>query len=111
MGYSVTVFEMHDVIGGMLREVIPEYRLPTDIIERDIQNILDYGIDVKLNTAVKGEKGIEKLLKGGFEAVFLSVGMHKSMNLGLEGEDLENVSVAIDFLRDVRTGQKKSVKE
>ncbi len=111
MGYSVTIFEKHDVIGGMLREVIPEYRLPTDIIERDIQNILDYGIDVKLNTAVKGEKGIEKLLDDGFEAVFLSVGMHKSMNLGLEGEDLENVSVAIDFLRDVRTGEKKSVKE
>ncbi|HEC02873.1 MAG TPA: FAD-binding protein, partial [Phycisphaerales bacterium] len=52
MGYGVTIFEKHGVLGGMMRIGIPEYRLPTDIIERDIQNILDYGIETRLNSHI-----------------------------------------------------------
>jgi len=111
MGYSVTVFEKHGVLGGMMRIGIPEYRLPTEIIERDIQNILDYGIEVKLNSHIQGQSDIEAMFDDGFEAVFLSVGSHKSIRLGMEGEDSENVSSGIDFLRNVRLGKKKSVKE
>ncbi len=111
MGYSVTIFEKHGVLGGMMRIGIPEYRLPTEIIDRDIQNILDYGIDVKLNSHIKSESDIEAFFDGGFEAVFLSVGSHKSIRMGIEGEDSENASSGIDFLRNVRLGKKTSVKE
>ncbi|HLB73400.1 MAG TPA: FAD-dependent oxidoreductase, partial [Sedimentisphaerales bacterium] len=109
MGYSVTIFEKHGVLGGMMRIGIPEYRLPTEVIERDIQNILDYGIDVKLNRPVKSKADIEKFLKEGFDAVFLAVGSHASVRLAIPGEELDNVSQGIDFLRDVRLGRKKEI--
>ena len=111
MGYSVTVFEKHGVLGGMMRIGIPEYRLPTEIIDRDIQNILDYGIDVKLHSHIQGQSDIEAMFDNSFEAVFLSVGSHKSLRIGMEGEDSENVSSGIDFLRDVRLGNRTSVRE
>ncbi|TKJ36803.1 MAG: 4Fe-4S ferredoxin [Planctomycetes bacterium B3_Pla] len=111
MGYGVTVFEKHGVLGGMMRIGIPEYRLPTEIIERDIQNILDYGIDVKLNTNIQGQSDIEAMFDVNYDAVFLSVGSHKSVRMGMEGEDSENSSSGIAFLRDVRLGKRKSVKK
>ncbi|MHC4226729.1 MAG: FAD-dependent oxidoreductase [Planctomycetota bacterium] len=111
MGYGVTVFEKHGVLGGMMRIGIPEYRLPTEIIERDIQNILDYGIDVKLNTNIQGQSDIEAMFDVNYDAVFLSVGSHKSVRMGMEGEDSENSSSGIAFLRNVRLGKKKSVKK
>ena len=111
MGYAVTIFEKHGVLGGMMRIGIPEYRLPTDVIERDIQNILDYGIDVKLHSHIQGQGDIDAMFDDGFEAVFLSVGSHKSMKMGIEGEDSENVSSGIGFLRDVRLGKRTAVKE
>ncbi|MFH1882580.1 MAG: FAD-dependent oxidoreductase [Planctomycetota bacterium] len=111
MGYSVTIFEKHGVLGGMMRIGIPEYRLPTEIIDRDIQNILDYGVEVELNSQVKSDADISAFFDKGFEAVFLSVGSHKSVRLGMDGEDSENVESGIDFLRNVRLGNKTSVKE
>ena len=111
MGYSVTVFEKHGVLGGMMRIGIPEYRLPTEVIDRDIQNILDYGIEVKLNSHIKDQSDIDAMFEEGFEAVFLSVGSHKSMRMGIEGEDSENALSGIGFLRNVRLGKKTSVKE
>jgi len=111
MGYGVTIFEKHGVLGGMMRIGIPEYRLPTDIIERDIQNILDYGIETRLNSHIKGQDDIEAMFEDEFEAVFLSVGSHKSLRMGIEGEDSENASSGIAFLRNVRLGKTKSVKK
>ena len=111
MGYSVTVFEKHGVLGGMMRIGIPEYRLPTEVIDRDIQNILDYGIGVKLNSHIQGRGDIDAMFDDGFGAVFLSVGSHKSMRMGIEGEDCENASSGIDFLRDVRLGKRTSVEK
>jgi len=111
MGYSVTIFEKHGVLGGMMRIGIPEYRLPTEVIDRDIQNILDYGIEVKLNSHIQGQSDIEEMFDKDIKAVFLSVGSHKSMRMGMDGEDSENASSGIDFLRNVRLGKKTSVKE
>lgn len=110
-GYAVTVFEKHGVLGGMMRIGIPEYRLPTEVIDRDIQSILDYGVDVKLHSHVRHQEDIQAIIDEGFDAVFLSVGSHKSARLGLPGEDLKEVSHGIDFLREVRLGTKTSVKE
>jgi heterodisulfide reductase subunit A-like polyferredoxin len=111
MGYSVTIFEKHGVLGGMMRIGIPEYRLPTEIIDRDIQNILDYGIDVKLHSHIQEQSDIEEMFEEDYKAVFLSVGSHRSIKMGMEGEDSANVSTGIDFLRNVRLGNKTSVKE
>ncbi|MHC4369958.1 MAG: FAD-dependent oxidoreductase [Planctomycetota bacterium] len=111
MGYAVTIFEKHGVLGGMMRIGIPEYRLPTDVIERDIQNILDYGIDVELNSHIQSQSDIEAMFGKKYEAVFLSVGSHKSLRMGIEGEDSENALSGIGFLRDVRLGKTKSVKK
>jgi heterodisulfide reductase subunit A-like polyferredoxin len=111
MGYSVTIFEKHGVLGGMMRIGIPEYRLPTEVIDRDIQNILDYGIDVKLNSHIQSQSDIKEMFDKDCKAVFLSVGSHKSMRMGMDGEDAENVASGIDFLRNVRLGEKTSVKE
>ena len=111
MGYGVTIFEKHGVLGGMMRIGIPEYRLPTDIIERDIQNILDYGIDVKMNSHIQGQSDIEAMFDEKYEAVFLSVGSHKSLRMGIDGEDCENALSGIAFLRNVRLGKVKSVEK
>ncbi|MBE0534220.1 MAG: FAD-dependent oxidoreductase [Phycisphaerae bacterium] len=110
MGYAVTIFEKHGVLGGMMRIGIPVYRLPTEVIDRDIQNILDYGIEVRRHSHIQHQEDIQALFEEGFEAVFLSVGSHKSARMGLAGEDFENVSHGIDFLRDVRLGKRTSVK-
>lgn len=110
-GYAVTVFEKQNVLGGMMRLGVPEYRLPNGVIQRDIQNILDYGVEVKLNSPIESESDIKEFFGKGFGAVFLSVGSHRSAGLGIPGENLENVSGGIDFLRDVRLGDKKTVKE
>jgi NADPH-dependent glutamate synthase beta subunit-like oxidoreductase len=110
-GYSVTVFEKHGVMGGMMRLGVPAYRLPAEVIEKEIQDILDYGIKVELNSPIKSQVDIEKFFEKGFEATFLSVGSHQSARLGMAGEDLDNITHGIEFLRDVRLGTKKSVKE
>ncbi|MFQ6034438.1 MAG: FAD-dependent oxidoreductase, partial [Sedimentisphaerales bacterium] len=111
IGYSVTVFEKHLVMGGMMRLGIPSFRLPSSIIEQEIRNILDYGIEVKLNHSVRSEADIEALFKDGFDAVFLAVGSHKSIKLEIPGEDSENVMGGVDFLREVRLGKRKTVAE
>ncbi|MCH8120773.1 MAG: FAD-dependent oxidoreductase [Planctomycetes bacterium] len=109
MGYDVTVFEKHGVLGGMMRIGIPAFRLPVEVIEKDIQDILDYGIKVKLNSPLTSETDIESLFKDGFEAVFLAVGSHKSITMGIPGEDNENVMSGVDFLREVRLGKRKTI--
>jgi heterodisulfide reductase subunit A-like polyferredoxin len=101
LGYPVTVFEALPVAGGMLRVGVPEYRLPTDIIEREIQDILDLGIELHLNTTVND---LDELFEQGFEAVLIAVGAHEGIRLPLPGADLEGVLINTRFLRDIRLG-------
>ncbi len=110
-GYSVTIFEKHGVMGGMMRLGVPAYRLPTEVIEQEIQDILDYGIKVELNSPIESQADISKFFDDDFRAVFLSVGSQQSARLGMPGEDLENITHGIDFLRDVRLGTKKNIKK
>ena len=110
-GYLVTVFEKQKFAGGMMRLTIPEYRLPSDIIKKEIKDILDYGIDLKLNSPIDSETDIDNLFKKGFSSVFISIGSFKSRKLNIPGEDLKNVSHGVDFLYNVRIGNKKRVKD
>ena len=98
-GYDVTVFEALPVAGGMLRVGVPEYRLPTEIIEREVQDIIDQGVELRLNTQVDN---LDDLFDEGFDAVLIAVGAHEGIRLPLPGANLEGVMVNTHFLRDVR---------
>ncbi len=99
LGYPVTIFEALPVAGGMLRVGVPEYRLPTEIIEREVADILDLGVDLRLNTVVED---LDELFDQGFDAVLIAVGAHEGIRLPIPGADLDGVLINTRFLRDVR---------
>jgi len=101
-GYGVTVFEALPVAGGMMRVGVPEYRLPSWIIEREIQDILDEGVELKLNHRVED---LDSLFEQGFDAVLIAVGAHVGKKLPIPGADLEGVLLNTIFLREVRLGE------
>ncbi|TRZ97047.1 MAG: FAD-dependent oxidoreductase [Dehalococcoidia bacterium] len=105
-GYQVTVFETLPVAGGMLAVGIPEYRLPKDILKKEIEAVKKLGVDIKLNTRVDD---IESLLKDGYQAVFIATGAHKGEKMGIPGEDLKEVYEATDFLREANLGKEVKV--
>ncbi|MCA1787908.1 MAG: FAD-dependent oxidoreductase, partial [Desulfobacteraceae bacterium] len=105
-GYRVTVFEASAQAGGMLRTGIPAYRLPRDILDREIQDILDHGITLQTHACLGKDMDIADLKTRGFAAIYLALGAHKSLKLGIEGEDsLEGVMDAVTFLQQVNLGQ------
>ncbi len=98
-GYSVTVFESLPVAGGMLRVGVPKYRLPVPVIEREIQDIVDLGIDLKLNTPVAH---LDDLFNDGYQSVLIAVGAHEGIRMNLPGNDLHGILINTEFLRDIR---------
>jgi heterodisulfide reductase subunit A-like polyferredoxin len=103
-GYGVTVFEATPVAGGMLRLGVPEYRLPTNIIEREVQDIIDLGVDLRLNHRIDN---LDDIFEAGFDAVLIAVGAHEGIRLPIPGANLEGVVINTHFLRDVRLGKYK----
>jgi heterodisulfide reductase subunit A-like polyferredoxin len=101
-GYPVTVFEAMPVAGGMLRVGVPEFRLPTSIIEREVQDIIDLGVDLRLNHCVEN---LDEVFQEGFEAVLIAVGAHEGIRLPIPGAGLDGVLINTRFLRDVRLGK------
>jgi heterodisulfide reductase subunit A-like polyferredoxin len=101
-GYGVTVFETLPVAGGMLRVGVPEFRLPTRIIHREVQEIIDLGVELRLNTRVEN---LDHLFDEGFNAVLIAVGAHEGRRLPIPGADHPDVGTAVHFLRDVRLGE------
>ncbi len=110
-GYEVTVFEQHDVLGGMLRVGIPAYRLPRDVIDAEIQTIRDLGVEFKTGVAIGKEVTIGRLRDQGFKSIFMAVGSQECKALGIEGEDLQGVVPGVDFLRRINLGEKVSLGE
>ncbi|MDY7042327.1 MAG: FAD-dependent oxidoreductase, partial [Chloroflexota bacterium] len=108
MGYGVTVFEALPVAGGMMRVGVPEYRLPADLIQREVDDILALGVELKLNTRVDD---VDSLLKDGYSAAFLAVGAHQGRKLRIPGADLPGVLLNTDFLRQVRMGERPELGE
>jgi heterodisulfide reductase subunit A-like polyferredoxin len=105
-GYGVTVFEAMPVAGGMLRLGVPEFRLPTEIIEREVQDIVDLGVDLRLNHRIED---LDALLDSdGYNAALIAVGAHEGIRLPIPGADLDGVILNTDFLRDVRLDKYKN---
>ena len=100
LGYAPTIFEKTDQMGGMLRFGVPQFRLPNYVLDYDIEIIKKSGVDIKLNKSFGPEMTISDLKKDGYDATFIATGQYKPKTLKLEGEDLPNVHVAIDFLID-----------
>lgn len=102
LGYSVTIFEELPVTGGMMMTGIPAYRLPRNIIENEIQDIVKLGVEIKTNTKVDN---IDALFEQGYNAVFLAIGAHKGLKLKVPGEDeYSGIVDCIEFLRKVNAG-------
>ena len=103
MGHLVTVFEQREKLGGMLRYGIPDYRLPPDVLDHDIDYILAAGVEVKTGVCVGREVQVPDLQKD-YDAVYVAIGAHADKKLGLEGEDSENVLSAVELLRNCGEG-------
>lgn len=102
-GYQVTVFEKEKEPGGMLKACIPEYRLPTEILKKEIKIIEDTGVVIKTGIEIGNQISFDDIKKE-FDAVFLSTGLWKVQKLNIENENLNNVHYGIDFLKSVKTG-------
>ncbi|MBN2489436.1 MAG: FAD-dependent oxidoreductase [Planctomycetes bacterium] len=98
-GYPVTVFESEVEPGGMLYSAIPGYRLPRDVVRREIQSLLAEGIELQCGATLGREITLDSLFDSGYQAIFLALGAHKSLELGLPDEDAEGVIPSIRFLK------------
>jgi NADH-quinone oxidoreductase subunit F len=98
-GYQVTVFESDSKPGGMLFACIPSYRLPREVLMKEIDAILDQNVTLKCNHELGKDITIEQLFVEGFKAVFVAVGAQRGLRLRLEGEDSVGVYPSIEFLK------------
>jgi formate dehydrogenase (NADP+) beta subunit len=109
LGYAVTVFEAAPIPGGMLHLGIPEYRLPRDVLQAQIREILDLGPELRLNLQLGKDFTLADLRSQGYKAVLLAFGLHRSRDLSVPGNDLDGVLKGIDFLLNVNLGYRFSI--
>jgi formate dehydrogenase major subunit len=105
-GYQVTIFEMQEAAGGMLRWGIPYYRLPEKQLDEEIQAILDLGIEIRYHKKLGRDFTLQSLKREGFAAVFIGLGAQKATAIGVEGEDLAGVMSGLDLLARLARGEK-----
>ncbi|MCU0595510.1 MAG: FAD-dependent oxidoreductase, partial [Desulfobacterota bacterium] len=108
-GYAVTVFEKLPVTGGMMAVGIPEYRLPRNIIETEVQVIRDMGVEIRTGVTFGKDVTLDGLKKDGYKAVFLATGLHVSRKLNVPGEEMPGVLRGVEFLRDAALGKPLSL--
>ena len=111
LGYRVTVFEAQPVAGGMLRTGIPDYRLPHEVIQREIDQVLALGVDLKLGHRAGADFTVDGLFEQGFKAVYLATGLQKSAEVELPGGDFTGVTRAVELLRELNLGATPAVGE
>ena len=107
-GFRPTIIEAEDKPGGLMRQAIAPFRLPREILEEEIAEILDMGIDLRLNTPIQSLKELKKLKAQGFKAILLATGASKDLLLNIPGEDLERVYGCVSFLKGLWNGSKPS---
>ena len=99
-GYKVTIFEINDKIGGILRYGIPDFRLPKSILDRYAVKLKELGIHIRPNFAIGGSTSITDLLNDGYKSVFVGTGAWRPNRLGIPGETFGNVHYAINYLNN-----------
>ncbi len=107
-GYPVTVFEAFPKPGGMLRYGIPTYRLPRPVLEAEVDRIVSLGVELRCGTTVGKDVAYEDL-RSSFAAIFVGIGAHKGMRLGMPGEEAPNVLSGVEFLHRVNAGERLDV--
>ena len=107
-GYRVTIFEREEKLGGMMRYGIPDYRLPQDVIQKEIDWLLAHGVDVRTNTGLGRDITLDELREE-YDSVLLAMGCWKSSPMKVTGEDLPGVVGGIDFLYTVNKGRTMKV--
>jgi heterodisulfide reductase subunit A-like polyferredoxin len=109
MGYQTTIFEALPVAGGMMRVGIPSYRLPRDVLQREIDEIINHPkVELKLNSPIRN---INSLLDAGYSAIFLAMGAHEAQKLGIQGEEVSGVHHGVPFLQAVSLAERHGVME
>jgi len=108
MGYGVTIYEAKEKAGGMIRYGVPEYRMPYDQLDKDIETILNMGCEIKYNSKV-GKNIYFKDIYDNFEAVFFSTGLNIPYKLEVEGENLPGVIDGLDLLDRVTMGEDPNI--
>ncbi len=106
-GYAVHIFEAADQAGGFLRQAIPAYRLPVEVLDRDIENVTSVGVEISTGMPIHD---LTALKAEGYDAVLVATGTPCSRVLGASGEHLDGVEPGLEFLRRVREGQTPDLK-
>ena len=109
LGYRPTIFEALPVPGGMLALGLPEYRMPKDLLNTEIDGIKKAGVEIITNTRIGKDKSIDDLFSEGYKAVFIATGAHQNLKLGIPGEDAPGVIDPLELLRKVALGEKADI--
>lgn len=104
LGHEVEVFDASDAPGGMMRYGIPEYRLPRDVLDAEINRIVDLGVVIHTKSPVKDLLKMQR--DGNFDAVFVAIGAHLSKRVDIPSTDASRMVDAVSFLRDVASGER-----
>jgi len=100
-GVLATIYESLPVAGGMLRVGIPDHRLPPEILDQEIEAITNLGVVIKTNTPLGEDLTVDDLFSQGYKAVYLALGAHQGIELGIPGEKSKGVRQGVDYLREV----------
>jgi 2-oxoacid:acceptor oxidoreductase delta subunit (pyruvate/2-ketoisovalerate family) len=107
LGYGVTVYDEAEKPGGMLRQGIPAYRLPREVLDRQIQRIASMGVEFRTGIRLEGDLGRRELR--GYDAVLLATGAHRSRPLGVPGADGPGIMPGLEFLKAVNRGERPDI--
>ena len=112
MGYEVTVFEAQPVAGGMLEITVPEFRLPREVIQEEIEYIESCGVKIRYNSPIDARHTVNDLIKEGYAAIFIAAGAQSSKKIGIPGEekDLEGLYYGLNFLTEIKAGNEIRLK-
>ena len=108
-GILSTIYEALPAAGGMLRVGIPEHRLPRDVLDQEIEVITQLGVEIKTGTPLGPDLTVDDLFDQGYKAVYIAIGAHKGIELGIPGENAVGVRQGVDFLKEVNLTGKAEV--
>jgi len=111
-GYKVTVFEAQPVAGGMLGITVPEFRLPRQVIQKEVEYIESCGVEIRYNSSIDAKHTVNNLMGEGYSAVFIAAGAQASKRIGIPGEEegLDGLHYGLNFLTDVKAGKEIRLK-